>query len=139
MIGIISRKDYTPSKKEAYITYKSINDVIIKYDEVGIGILPNNLDKIKEIIDRCDGIILEGGDYFTILDLEIIMYIYERDIPCLGICLGMQSMSYLFDGSIGPVSNHQSNNQYVHDVLIKNSKIYPNNIIKVNSRHKDGV
>ena len=125
MIGVLTRKDLSPSNKEVYVTYKAINDVLIKFKQ----------------IDKCDGIILQGGDDFNLLDLEIVNYIYEKDIPCLGICLGMQMMSYLFDGKIGHLINkdHLSANNYVHKVNINNSIIYDNKVIKVNSRHKDYV
>lgn len=140
MIGIITRKDKSPTSKDIYVAYKSINDIIISYDEIGIGILPNNMNKMKPILNKCSGIILEGGDDFTLLDLEIIKYLYEKDIPCLGICLGMQSMAYLFDGKIGHLINdsHNSKDKYVHEICINKSKIYKNNIV-VNSRHKDYV
>lgn len=141
MIGIITRQDVTPTNRDVYVAYKAINDIINDFNEIGIGILPNNIDNLKKIINKCDGIILEGGNDFTSLDLDIIKYIYDKDIPCLGICLGMQSMAYLFNGDIGTLKDnrHNSNNQYVHEVITSNSKIYGNRVIKVNSRHKDYV
>lgn len=134
MIGIISRLDVTPNNHDAYIVYKVFNDIASDYDESVIGILPNRLDKVKKIIDICDGIILQGGDSYTPLDLEITKYIYEKDIPCLGVCLGMQMMSMIFDGEMSNINNH--NNTY-HDVIIKDSNIYKDGVIRVNSRHKD--
>ena len=134
MIGIISRLDVTPNNHDAYIVYKVFNDIASDYDESVIGILPNRLDKVKKIIDICDGIILQGGDSYTPLDLEITKYIYKKDIPCLGVCLGMQMMSMIFDGEMSNINNH--NNTY-HDVIIKDSNIYKDGVIRVNSRHKD--
>lgn len=141
MIGIISRKDSSTSGKDIYVLYKAINDKIIEHNEIGIGILPNYLKNVKEVLKICDGVILEGGNDFTLLDLDIIKYLYDNDIPTLGICLGMQSMSYYFNGKIGHLltGNHNSSDYYVHDVNIKNSNVYPDGQIKVNSRHKDYV
>lgn len=136
MIGIISRLDKTPSDKDAYIVYKAINDVLINYNVVTIGILPNNIDNIKKTIDLCKGIILGGGDNFSNLDFEIIKYIYDNNIPCLGICLGMQEMGYLFNGTMKHIINHKDT---YHKVLINNSNIYKDGYISVNSRHKDSI
>lgn len=138
MIGIITRQDKSPTNKDIYLIYKKVNDVVIDYNDIAIGILPGRLSFVKEVINKCDGIILEGGDYYTDDDLRIIKYIYEQDIPCLGICLGMQSMCDLFAGEIKKLDDlsHYSNEEYVHDVSTKNSFIYGDRVIKVNSRHK---
>ena len=139
MIGILGRLDKTPSNKDAYIIYKSITDMLDKYDITYIGIIPSNINKIKDIIDMCDGIILSGGDKESIYDYEIIKYIYDNNIPCLGICMGMQQMCMLYGGKLKKVDNHYSNDIYLHEVNITNSKIYGNKKIKVNSRHHDGI
>nr|MBP3259307.1 gamma-glutamyl-gamma-aminobutyrate hydrolase family protein [Bacilli bacterium] len=139
MIGILGRLDKTPSNKDAYIIYKSITDMLDKYDITYIGIIPNSINKIKDVIDMCDGIILSGGDKESIYDYEIIKYIYDNNIPCLGICMGMQQMCMLYGGKLKKVDNHYSNDIYLHDVNITNSKIYGNKKIKVNSRHHDGI
>ena len=139
MVGILGRLDKTPSNKDAYIIYKSITDMLDKYDITYIGIIPSNINKIKDIIDMCDGIILSGGDKESIYDKEIIKYIYDNNIPCLGICMGMQQMCMLYGGKLKKVDNHYSNDIYLHEVNITNSKIYGNKKIKVNSRHHDGI
>ncbi len=139
MVGILGRLDKTPSNKDAYIIYKSITDMLDKYDITYIGIIPNSINKIKDIIDMCDGIILSGGDKESIYDYEIIKYIYDNNIPCLGICMGMQQMCMLYGGKLKKVDNHYSNDIYLHEVNITNSKIYGNKKIKVNSRHHDGI
>ena len=138
MIGIILRSDVTPSKREVYVAYKAINDVIRDYNEIGIGILPNSFNQISKILDLCAGIILQGGDDFTNLDLDIVAYLHNKNIPTLGICLGMQSMAYLFGGTIARLNNDKHLNEN-HDVIIKNSKIYEDKVIKVNSRHHDYI
>lgn len=139
MVGILGRLDKTPSNKDAYIIYKSITDMLDKYDITYIGIIPSNINKIKDIIDMCDGIILSGGDKESIYDKEIIKYIYDNNIPCLGICMGMQQMCMLYGGKLKKVDNHYSNDIYLHEVNITNSKVFKNKKIKVNSRHHDGI
>lgn len=151
-IGIVLRDDYNISKKSV----KVLNNEIVaylNYDDISlIGIVVdfNNdskkeFDKIKNILDLCDGIVMQGGDDVLDIDKEIVKYIYEKDIPILGICLGMQTMALTFNGNL--ISNrlwhHKKDNTYVHYVNIdKKSKFY--SIIKqerflVNSRHKDYI
>ena len=139
MIGILGRLDYTPSLKEAFIIYKSLVDMVNSYDINVIGIIPNKIDKIKDIIDMCDGIILSGGSNESIYDNEIIKYIYDNNIPCLGICMGMQEMCMLYGGKMEDIDNHHSDLEYAHEVVLYGSRIYDDKIIKVNSRHNSVI
>ena len=134
IIGIISRKE-----NDKYCVKEEIVNMILKYDSIPIIINSNN----KESINLCDGIVFPGGDEVNKNDIELIKYLYENDIPCLGICLGMQEMGYAFNGHFNKISNynHLKQDKYVHEVKInKKSKLYKilnKEIIKVNSRHKD--
>jgi putative glutamine amidotransferase len=139
MIGILGRLDYTPSGKEAFIIYKSLVDMVLNYGINVIGIIPDQLDKIKNIIDMCDGIILSGGSNESEYDYEIIKYIYDNNIPCLGICMGMQEMCMLYGGKIIDIDNHHSDLEYAHEVVLYGSRIYDDKIIKVNSRHNSSI
>ncbi len=144
-IGIIGRKN------EDKITFnQEVINVIYKYKFIPIGIIvdfnnnPNlEFNKIKNIIDLCDGFILQGGSDYYDIDILITKYLYDKNIPTLGICLGMQTMAMTFNGIMGEISNHNSKNKYVHEIEInKNSKLY--NIIKknkilVNSRHNSYI
>lgn len=102
----------------------------------------NEFEKIKEIIDLCDGIIFPGGKYVKEIDLQIMKYLYKQDKPTFGICLGMQIMGATFNGGIRETIKsgaHNSEKEYVHEITIdKNSKLYEiigKEKIKVNSRH----
>lgn len=102
----------------------------------------NEFNRIKEIIDKCDGIIFPGGKYVREIDCEIMKYLYEINKPTLGICLGMQVMGETFNGRIRKKvekENHNILEEYAHDINInKNSKLYEilkEEKIKVNSRH----
>jgi len=145
-IGIIGRLN------ENKITYnKEIIDVITNYNFTPLGIIVNfnndpkiEFNKIKHIIDICDGFILQGGNSWYDIDILIIKYLHKKNIPTLGICLGMQTMAIAFNGTEGNIGlTHKSNEKYVHNINInKNSKLY--SIIKkenisVNSRHKDYI
>ncbi len=135
MIGILLRLDYTPTKKEAFILYKSIIDLLNYYDFKLVPIIPTRLDNITHLIDMCDGIILQGGSNESVYDDEIIRYIYNHNIPCLGICMGMQQMGKVFNGCLKEVNNHMCE----HYIKIKNSNIYEDGIYRVNSRHHEAL
>lgn len=139
MIGILGRLDKTPSNKDAYVIYKSIIDMLDNYDVNYIGIIPNKISKLKDILNNLDGIILSGGDKESMYDYEIIKYVYDNNIPCLGICMGMQEMCMLYGGKLEKIDNHYSNDIYLHEVDIINSKVYGNKKIRVNSRHHEGI
>ena len=146
-VGIILRDDYLSFRKS-----KMLNSEIVEYlkDCLLVGIIVDfNNDsskeflRVQELIDECDGIILQGGSEMYPIDLEIVKYLYDRDISTLGICLGMQIMGVVINGELSSNSliSHKSNKKYVHSISIKeDSKLYSilnNNKIEVNSRHKD--
>ncbi len=144
-IGIIGRKN------DDKITFnEEIINVINKYKFTPIGVIVdfnNNptleFNKVKQLIDICDGFILQGGSEYYDIDILITKYLYEKDKPTLGICLGMQTMSMTFDGIMGDVENHKSIKRYVHEIKInQDSKLYKiikKNKIIVNSRHKSYI
>lgn len=134
-IGIIIRYE-----KEKYYVKKELIEAFLNKNVNIIGIF--NFE--KELIDKCNGIILPGGDDIKLEDLETIKYLYQKNIPVLGICLGMQEMGYFFNGEMNKISNYnhlKPNEKYVHEIKInKKSRLYKiikKDIIKVNSRHKD--
>lgn len=158
IIGILGRPNKMDDKK-IYSFSRNVIDVIINYGAIPLGIISPNLNldvkvkltneernKIYKIIDLCDGIILQGGKDFYNYDIEAIKYINEKDIPLLGICLGMQSMAKAAGGEVKKhiLTNHrQPGMNYVHDVKIeKKSQLYEilnKEVLKVNSRHEDIV
>lgn len=140
-IGIIGRIN------NDRITYnKELIDVIYSYNCIPICISLKFIDDfemefnlIKPLLDMCDGFILQGGTEFYNIDLLIVKYLYNKNIPTLGICLGMQTMGCAFSGNLNNIDQHYSNNKYVHSITInKNSKLFDilkNDEILVNSRH----
>jgi putative glutamine amidotransferase len=148
-IGIILRDYQSLSNNSLY----GIRTDLIKYlnnYEIDIICLPiifenNDFSRVEEGIKLCDGIILPGGEKTYDIDLKIARYLYENNIPTLGICLGMQIIAKTFDGNMDYLKDnkHQSNKIYVHQVNIKdNSKlksILKDNKIMVNSRHNEYI
>lgn len=146
IIGIIMRPDKLSSGNEVMCIYENIRTSIINSGGIPLGIMPttenidNFDDNVYKVIDICDGIVLQGGDEFYKYDEECLKYIYEKNIPTLGICLGMQLMGSIFGGNLENVTKHKyKDKKYVHKVYIdKNSKLYDifkSEIINVNSRH----
>ena len=146
IIGIIMRPDILDSGNKVMCVYEDIRTSIINSGGMPLGILPLNIDfdnfdsEIFRLIDKCDGIIFQGGDKFYKYDLECLKYLYEKDIPVLGICLGMQTMGCFAGGTIDKIAKHyDKNKKYSHKVYIdKESKLYSifkQDSISVNSRH----
>lgn len=139
-VGIILR-EFNENNKEFLGTRNDLFKTLEEFNLILIGIPQNN--NIKNIINTitlCDGIILPGGETFTDNDFKIIKYLYENDIPTLGICLGMQSIATFFGNSKEePLNNHYSSKKYVHYLNIQKNtllyKIIKKDKILVNSRH----
>lgn len=131
-IGIITRTSIIDDKKFDIV----VDNIYRKLKQFNVSVVGIILDSnYKNVIDECDGIIFQGGSVFEEYDMEALKYIYEKDIPTLGICLGMQLMGVFLDGTLEEIDGHLNTE---HDVIInRHSKIYDNNtIVKVNSRHK---
>ena len=143
-VGIIIR-EFKENNIEFIGTRYDLFNSLYQFNVNLIGI-PINIDynKLIESVNLCDGIILSGGSKFDENDFKLIKYLVEKNIPTLGICLGMQSMAeYFNDKREIKVNNHYSTNKYVHKVkLKKGSRLYDilnKDEILVNSRHHTGV
>lgn len=151
-VGIILR-DYTSKSGSALL---GVREDLIEYLRnyfVEVICIPivfqsneyEELERTIELIKICDGIILPGGAKEYDIDYKIVQYLYEHDIPTLGICLGMQLIALTFNGDIEPIGNetHQKKKGYVHEVKIKEgsrlASILKSNKILVNSRHIEHI
>ena len=129
-------KDVTNGGNDIYTVYKSFYSVFDEYLLIPL----TNINKVINDINKCSGIIMQGGDDFLDIHIDIIKYLYERDIPLLAICMSMQAMGVLFNGKLGFIEKHNINKKYVHYVNIKNNTLLYDIIkqdkILVNSYHK---
>ena len=138
IIGIIMRETFSESKHPMNIIYNAIINAIIKSGGIPIGVPCKYFHKY---INICHGFIIQGGDDIDEIDLNIIKYLQDNDIPLLGICLGMQEMAYLNNGEIFDINNHKISS--MHEVNINKDsllyKIMGCEKTMVNSRHKSAV
>lgn len=159
LIGIIGRvvnKKIVINDEIRYIVLKSggipiliLPNQKIKYNNKKIKKLTNKEKKeLNSIVDNIDGLILQGGNTWYEFDEYIYKYALIKDIPILGICLGMQMMckmdvdnSKVYDNTVknNTVINHNQNKKYVHEIKIQNNtklkSIINRKKINVNSRH----
>ena len=97
----------------------------------------------KNIIDNCDGLIISGGTKWYNYDVFIVKYAIKKDIPILGICMGMQLLASIDLGEnnleININKHYYKNKRYAHNIFIMDNTILKSiinkDIIKVNSRH----
>ena len=97
-VGIIIR-NFMESNKEFVGCKKRLIDVFLAYD-VELLIIPIILpfNHVINLVSMCDGVVIGGGDKYFDEDISLIYYLYQKNIPTLGICLGMQIMGIAFRG-----------------------------------------
>lgn len=137
IIGIIMRANKSETNKNIQIVYDDIIKAVKASGGEAIGI---PYDNIKDYFGICKGFILQGGDEFSQIDMDNIKLLHENNIPLLGICLGMQEMSYINNGLIKDITGH--NDGYHEVIIVKDSllyKIIKKDKILVNSRHKSAI
>lgn len=151
-VGIILR-DYTSKSGSALLGVREdlieyLRNYFVEVICIPIVFQSNEYEELERtigLIKICDGIILPGGAKEYDIDDKIVQYLYEHDIPTLGICLGMQLMALTFNGEIELIGNetHQKMEGYVHEVKIKEgsrlASILKGNKILVNSRHIERI
>lgn len=133
MIGLICNEGLSEEGNEIYYVYKNFLKLDIDYMIIPL----TNYDDIVTKIKMCRGIIMQGGDDYLPIHLDIIKYLYDHDIPLLAICMSMQAMGVLFNGNLKLIDNHK---RTCHQIFIKsNTLLYEilkiDNLI-VNSFHK---
>ena len=140
LIGIILRPDKNITNKNVQIIYNDIFNIVIQNNGIPLGVV-NSFNSL-DILKRCDGIIMQGGSNETCFDYKVVKYCYKKNIPLLGICLGMQIIGEVFGGTLKKTNkyiHHYNDKDSFHDIQIKNNtlmyQIYGKNVINVNSRH----
>ena len=102
-------------------------------------------EDIEKYLDMVDGVIFPGGNKIVPYDIYLLERCIDRDIPTLGICLGMQLMSCVgedfkvYENETDINHNQDDDNLLTHKVKIEKDsllyKILGKEIISVNSFH----
>lgn len=166
IIGIVSKPNILCDTDlfTQQIIYDGVRCAILKNNGLCLGILPtqrtnkffekddetdetklSNQEKkdLYSLINRCDGVILEGGLSSASYELEIAKYAIKKDIPLLGICAGFNNIIRAFGGTVVTLKqdtiHNQEDGKLVHKNRIKKDSllysILDKKEIKVNSIH----
>ena len=144
-IGIIARDEKKDNTTMKSITKNNLKYLHNKCNYIGILNYDNSLIN-TEILDLCDGIIIQGGKDVYPYHFQILEYCIKNNIPLLGICMGHQiiglySINSNNDNDLIQIDNHQikDGNHIIH--IKKNSIMYKifGPTLKVNSRHSFAV
>lgn len=144
-IGIIARDEKIDNTTMQSIKKNNLKYLHNKCNYIGILNYDNSLIN-TEILDLCDGIIIQGGKDIYPYHFQILEYCIKNNIPLLGICMGHQiiglySTNSNNDNDLIQIDNHQikDGNHIIH--IEKNSIMYKifGPTLKVNSRHSFAV
>ena len=151
VIGIVSRFSHDEDNMEIHYISNVLRKSLISLNTLCFGLIPvsSNSDiskqdhaDLEKIVDLCDGIIFPGGYEWSSFDETVYECALKKDMPILGICLGMQMMCKVDGAKIilnDTAINHKQLSQYVHEnTIVDNTilkKILKTNNICVNSRH----
>ena len=116
-----------------------------KYNELN-ELTDKEKEEIDKYLDMVDGVILPGGFKITKYDEYLLERCIERDIPTLGICLGMQLMSnykrkFKVEENTSSINHKQDSDDILtHKIIVnKDSSLYEileKDEIMVNSFHR---
>ncbi len=138
LIGIIMRRSTSKMGHQISIAYNDLISAVRKSGGIPI-MVP--VDDINPYLELCDGFILQGGDDISRNSLDILKKLRDKNIPTLGICLGMQEMGFFGGGKLINIPNHSGN--IMHEIkVIADSLLYKIlgvEKIMVNSRHKSAI
>ncbi|MDD4211187.1 MAG: gamma-glutamyl-gamma-aminobutyrate hydrolase family protein [Clostridia bacterium] len=132
-------------------TRTTYENAILKAGGTPIILCPNNDESVVNAqLKLVGGLLMQGGGGEEIEGVHL-NYIYKalkKDIPILGICMGMQLINVALDGKLDIIKNGTSHTQTTplympyHNVIIEPKSILFNlfnDKIKTNSHHKYGI
>ena len=163
IIGII---EWPYKDEDGDLIYEVPNNIVEKisiHGGIPVGIFPTQIEDfqnkrlseideltfiekqdLRESLDRVDAIIKPGALKIYGFERYIYDYAFNKDIPYLGICAGMQLMAGFQNDKYNNVKNetdiHHSKEEYAHKLrILKNTLLYDilkTEEIEVNSRHR---
>lgn len=165
IIGIVSKPNIFCDQElfTQQIVYDGVRNEVLRNCGLAIGILPtkisnkfytsdevvNNsdflqseLEDLYSLIDKCDGIIIQGGLSSDDYEIKVAKYAIDNDIPILGICAGFNNIIRAMGGKVFAINDSKHNNAdatIAHKNNIKeNTLLYDilkTNEVGVNSIH----
>lgn len=108
------------------------------------GLSKEELMDYLEILNKCDGILITGGNRIYEYHRLACRFAIQKNIPIIGICMGMQTMatvdnnSYCLEKNTTQLNHHQKNVSNVHEVNLEDGKlkkILKKDSLEVNSVH----
>ena len=127
------------------VQVQDMNYADTKYNE-SVELTDKEKGEIDKYLDMVDGVLFPGGFKITQYDEYLLERCIERDIPTLGICLGMQLMSnykrkWKTEENNSFINHKQENdNELTHNVIVNRDsclyKILEKDEIMVNSFHR---
>ncbi len=162
IIGIVGKPSFSTDMWHYMEIVDDIRYVLSKNNALAIGILPTekkidfktdeeidqnsltteDIEGLELILEKVDGVILEGGLVSNQYEEEIAKLCIEKDIPIMGICSGFNNLIRALDGTVHideSTFHNQFGSRIAHDVeIVENSKLFKilkTEKIKVNSIH----
>ena len=161
IIGIVGKPSI---EKDMWHYMEIVDDIrytLIKNGAIAIGLLPtdnkinfkldeevdkellsfNEIEDLRTIINKLDGVVLQGGLVSNQYEEEIAKICIDNDIPILGICSGFNNLIRALGGHVYIDSNvfhNQFGSKIAHNVeIIKDSKLF--NILKSTNFHVNSI
>lgn len=141
IIGIVGRDEIINETKMQVVVKNNLKYLHNLCSYIGIVTFDNNDDIDYDVLNLCDGIIIQGGSEIFPYHFQIVDYAINNNIPLLGICMGHQIIGLynqnLNEQDLSRVDNHYSKDE-LHLVNITPNtwlnKILGDSVY-VNSRH----
>lgn len=141
IIGIVGRDEDVNGTKIQAIVKNNLKYLHNRCSYIGIVVFDNNDSVDYDVLNLCDGIIIQGGSDIYPYHFQIVEYAINNNIPLLGICMGHQIIGLynqkLAESDLVKIDNHYSKDElhlvnlmpgtYLEKMLGKS--------IYVNSRH----
>lgn len=107
-----------PKRQDVFTTYATMDDIELNSDD---------LERLDQVLEMCDGLVLEGGVTAYSYEKYVARYALENDIPFLGICSGLNITVLANGGSLKkiPGGHFYPTQPYAHALNVdKNSVFY---------------
>ena len=149
IIGIVSKPNIFCDNElfTQQVIYDGVRNAILRNGGLVIGILPtkvstkfcvsddivdgtyfsdSELKDMYSLVDRCDGIIIQGGLSSDDYEIKVAKYAIENDIPILGICAGFNNIIRAMNGNVFLINETEHNREdgaIVHKNIIKDNTL----------------